>query len=271
MKKLFRLRNILIMGSLGSFIGLMLFLFFEAFFSGNFRTTQDRIWSTQHVNLTGLRELKASGGTSVRFFDLKRKLSHIKEHILIVDGISEYHGYSKGIPTTFFAYQHPHPHWKYAIRRWVFTGTTAVRSDLVVPESQEAQRHGFLYAHLKIGSKFISTNKTIDDVVKLFDRLPKNTWVHFHCHYGKGRTTLMLVMYDIFKNAPHVSLNDIIKRQHLLGSEDLLNTVVWRKGSYTRKQLQERAAFITAFYAFICQRKAGGIQLWSEWHPLRKT
>jgi len=75
----------------------------------------------------------------------------------------------------------------------------------------------------------------------------------------------MLVMYDIFKNASQVPLNDIVKRQHLLGSEDLLNTVVWRKGSYTKEQLLDRAAFITAFYTFICQRKVGGIQLWSEW------
>jgi len=209
--------------------------------------------------------MRASGGTSVRFPDLKRKLSHVKENILIVDGINEFHGYVKGIPSTFFAYPNPHPHWKYHIRRWVFTGTTAVRSDLVIPESEEAKKNGFLYAHLKVGSKFISSDETIDAVVNFFDSLPKDAWVHFHCHYGKGRTSIMLIMYDIFKNAPHVSLNDIVKRQHLLGSEDLLNTVVWRKGSYTKEQLLDRAAFITAFYNFICQRKAGEIQKWSTW------
>jgi hypothetical protein len=268
MKKLLRPRNLLIIGGLSSFIGFMLFLFLEAFFSGNFRTTQDKIWSTQQVNLTGLREVKASGGTSIRFQDLKRKLSHVKDNIIIVDGIHEFHGYVKGIPTTFFAYQNPHPHWKYYIRRWVFTGTTAVRPDLVIPESEEAKKNGFLYTHLKVGSKFISSDETVDSVVIFFNSLPKNMWVHFHCHYGKGRTSIMLVMYDIFKNAPKVSLNDIVKRQYLLGSEDLLNTVLWRKGSYTKEQLQERATFITQFYEFVCQRKAGGIQRWSEWHHL---
>jgi hypothetical protein len=263
-------RNFFITGTLAIFIGFMLFLFFEAHFSGNYRTTQDTIWSGQHINLTGLREMKASGGTSVRFPDLKRKLSHVKENILIVDGIHEFHGYVKGIPTTFFAYQNAHPHWKYDIRRWVLTGTTAVRPDLVVPESEEAKKNGFLYAHLKVGSKFISSEGTIDQIVALFDDLAEKTWVHFHCHYGKGRTSIMLVMYDIFKNAPHVPLDDIVKRQHLLGSEDLLNTVVWRKGSYTKEQLQKRAAFITAFYRFICQRKAGGIQKWSEWNRQQK-
>ncbi len=271
MMKILRPRNLLIVGGLFSLIGFMLFLFFEAFFSGNFRTTQDRIWSTQNINLTGLRELKASGGTSVRFPDLKRKLSHVKDHIMIVDGITEFHGYVKGIPTTFFAYQNPNPHWKYYIRRWVFTGTAKVRPDLVVSESEEAKKNGFSYAYLKVGSKFISSDETIDQIVTLFDSLPQNTWVHFHCHYGKGRTSMMLVMYDIMKNAPRVSLNDIVRRQHVLGSEDLLNTVVWKKGSYTKDQLKERAMFISAFYTFVCQRKTGGTQRWSDWYTLRKT
>jgi len=266
MKKFFRPRTLLIVGGLGSCIGLLLFLFLEAYVSNNFRTTQDTILFAQDVDLKGLRDLKASGGTSVRFPDLKRRLSHIKETKLIIDGISEFHGYVKGIPTTFFAYQNPHPHWKYYIRRWIFTGTTDVRPELVIPESVEAQKNGFLYFNIKVGSKFISSDDTVDEIVKLFDILPKNTWIHFHCHYGKGRTSMMLVMYDIIKNAPKVSLNDIVKRQHLLGSENLLNTLVRPKGSYTQDQLDQRKEFITKFYKFVCQRKAGGIQYWSDWH-----
>jgi len=271
MKKFLRPKNLFLLAGFSALIGFMLFLFFEAFVSGNFRTTQDKIWSTQQVNMTGLRELKASGGTSVRFYDLKRKLSHIKDDIIIVDGISEFHGYVHGIPTTFFAYQNPHPHWKYYIRRLVFTGTTGVRPELVAPESEVAKQNGFSYAHLKVGSKFMSSDETIDAIMQLFDSLPQNTWAHFHCHYGKGRTSIMLAMYDIFKNAPNVSLSDIIKRQHLLGSEDLLNTVLWKKGSYTKEQLEERKAFITKFYDFICQRKAGGVQIWSDWRRQQKT
>lgn len=266
MKKLLTLRNSLILGSLSLFVGFFLFLFLEAFLSGNFRTTQDTIWSTQSVNLTGLRELKASGGNSVRFPDLKRRLWHVKENIMIVDGISEFHGYVKGLPTTFFAYQNPAPHWKYDIRRLLITGTTDIRPDLIVSEASEVKKQGFLYVHVKVGSKFMASDTIIDEIVKVFESLPENVWVHFHCHYGKGRTSMMLVMYDIMKNAPHVSLQDIVRRQYLLGSEDLLNTDIWRKGSYTKEQLEERKEFITKFYTFICQRKAGGIQRWSDWH-----
>lgn len=265
MKKFLQRRNILLLGGLTLFLCLMLFLFLEAFYSSNFRTTQDSISSTHHVDLRGLRELKASGGTSVRFPDLKRRLRHIKENIVVIDGINEYHGYIKGIPTTFFAYQKDHPHWKYYIRRLLFTGTMEICPELVESEAEEAKKNGFQYMNVKVGSKFISSPETIDRFVELLDSLSEKTWLHFHCHYGKGRTSIMLVMYDIMKNAPYISLKDIVKRQHLLGSEDLLNTAIWKKGSYTKQQLEDRKNFIEKFYKFICQRKTGGLQVWSEW------
>jgi len=265
MKKIFRLKNILLFGGIGLSIGLFLFLFADAVLNRNFRTTQDRISLTEHVDVRGLKEIKASGGGAVHFFDLKRRLSHVKENKLIVDGTHEFHGYLKGIPTTFFAYHAQHHTWKYGLRRLLFTGTTEVCPEYVVPEGEAAKENGFSYVNFHIGSRFIPSNKTVDEILQFLENLPNNTWVHFHCHHGKGRTSMMLVMFDIIKNAPTVSLDDIVKRQHLLGSENLLDTTVWARGSYTKEQLVRRRDFISQFYAFICQRKAGGIQLWSEW------
>ncbi len=145
MKRFFKLRNIFIAGVLSTVIGFGFFLFYEAYFNTNFRTTNDKIFFTQGLDLRGLRELKASGGTSVRFSDLKRRLSHTKDPLFIIDGIDEFHGYIHGIPSTFFAYQKQNPHWKYYIRRWVYTGSIDVHHELVVSEAIEAQKHGFLH------------------------------------------------------------------------------------------------------------------------------
>lgn len=266
MKKFFRLRNILIIVGTVSFIGFLLFLFTDAFFNRNFRTMQDQISSTEQLDLRGLRDIKASGGAAVHFFDLKRRLSHIKEHKLIVDGMTEFHGYLNGIPTTFLAYQADLYNWKYTIRRLLMTGTTEICTENVVPESEEVKKNGFSYVNLNVGSRFVPSNEKIDEIVKLFENLPENTWVHFHCHHGKGRTSMMLNMLDIMRNAPTVALDDIVRRQRLLGSEDLLNTTVFlARGNYTKEELVQRRDFIVQFYAFIVQRKAGGIQLWSEW------
>lgn len=267
MKKFFRLRNILITVGVISFCSFFLFLFYDAIFNRNFRTTQDRIPSTEQIDLRGLRELNASGGAAVHFLDLKRRLNHIKEPKLIVDGMTEFHGYLHGIPTTFFAYQARRHNWKYKVRRFLFTGTVKVCPESVVSEGDTAVKNGFSYINLNVGSRFIPSPEKIDEIIKIFENLPKNTWIHFHCHHGKGRTSMMLVMLDMMRNAPTVALHDIVKRHHLLGSENLLDTTVWARGSYTKEQLEQRRDFITQFYNFICQRKAGGVQLWSEWNP----
>ena len=266
MKKFFCLRNIVITGSLVGILGFLAFLWVDAFLNRNFRTTQDQINTTEQVDVRGLHDLRASGGAAVHFPDLKRRLSHIKGPKLILDGMTEYHGYIYGIPTTFLAYQAiKRYNWKYKLRRLMLTGTKELRKDLVTPEGEEALKQGFAYVNLHPGSRFIPSHEKIDEIIQIFESLPENTWIHFHCHHGKGRTSLMLVMFDIMKNAPLVSLKDIVKRHHLLGSENLLDTTVWARGSYTKEQLEKRRDFVSEFYDFICQRKAGGFQLWSEW------
>src|SRR3989338_9682669 len=134
MRKFFQLKNIIYVLSAIVIIAISLFLFLEKIYSWNFRTTNDAISSKVSINWTGLRDLKASGGTSVRFPYLRWKLSDVKGPIVLVDGIHEFHGYVYGIPSTFFGYQQKTPHWKYLIRRLVFTGTTAVRPELLATE-----------------------------------------------------------------------------------------------------------------------------------------
>ncbi|MBY0291714.1 MAG: hypothetical protein K2W92_00260 [Alphaproteobacteria bacterium] len=266
MKWLFTKKKIFIGGSLISLAILTLYLFLDAFYGSNFRSTQDTLWTMQKIDVRGLRELRASGGTSVRFLDLQRRLSHIQGPKIIVDGMAEYHGYIHGIPTNFFAYQRKgSPELKHLIRRWFFTGTTDIRLGLVNSEPMEAKKYGFDYKKVNVGSQFIETEENIDEIVSFFDTLPENVWLHFHCAHGQGRTSILLVMLDTFKNAPLVSINDIVKRQALLGSEDLFNTDVWKGRTYNKQMLEARKKFIEEFYQFVCQRKTGGIQRWSDW------
>lgn len=258
-------------GGLFLLIGAFVFLFFDGFYGGtHFRTMQDKIASSESVDLTGMRELQASGGMPPRFADLKWRLSHIKKDKLIVDAIGEFHGYIKGIPTNFLGYARFTPAVRHSLRRLILTGSNEICPELVTSEAEEAKKYGFDYRAFLIGSKFVTDDKTVDEFVEFIDTLPESTWVHFHCAQGRGRTSTMLVMLDILKNAPSVTLKDIVKRQYLLGAPDLLDTVVWENGSYTQEQLDNRKKFIEDFYEFVCQRKAGGIQRWSEWKRQKK-
>ncbi len=271
MRTLFRIKYGLALLFIIALSALTYYVFLDGYFVFNFRTTQNTISSTEYVDLKGLNDLNASGGPMIRYDSLKDKLNPFKGEKIVVDAIGSESGFVKGFPSTYFSYQQNPPEWRYYLRRLLFTGTTQVRTDLFIPEESEAQKYGFKFVQFKIGSKFASTPEAVTQFVTFIDSLQPNTWVHFHCRGGKGRTTMMLVMYDIMKNAPDVALADIVKRQYLLGSIDLFDTTAWSRGTYRVEALQERKAFIENFYAFIHQRKTGGIQTWSEWIQQQKV
>ena len=261
MKNLFRARNFLYGAGILLLMGMFL-LFYDGFYGGtNFRTLQDKIKDPKDINLTGLNDIRASGGNLPRLPYISWKLSHIKGTKVILDLKCAFHGYLKGFPLQFFGYNDNTSNVAHLLRRLLLTGTTTLHSDLIVPESKEIEKYGFSYANITVGKQFIVDDKQLDELISFLDNLPENSWVHVHCNKGFGRTSVVLAMLDIMKNAPQVALNDIIKRQHLLGSVDLFDTRIWPKSTYTKERLESRKKFIENFYAFICERKKGGTQL----------
>lgn len=263
----FRIRNFIIFFIVGGTLAVCFFAF-DTLFKDSFRTTHDKISNTQ-INSQGLSKLSASGGDLPRFLSLWLKLSfYADKPVLIVNAESEPVNYANGIPMPILGYSDKPLQTKHYLRRLFFTGATEVAPSSVKSEADEAKHYNLEYINLPIFSRTITPDENIDQFVKLIDEHQKDTWFHFHCHHGLGRTTLMMAMYDILVNAPLVSLDDILKRQHALGGTDLLNTVVWRDkiGSYTQQQLENRNNFIRKFYAFVVQRKSGGMQRWSDWN-----
>lgn len=268
-KKLLTLKNILI----GCGLGLVLFIGIDLQNDlrkqGKFRSMQDPISSIENVDLTGLRDLSFAGGAVLSFSELQKLTPPHKGQKIVVDGTGNKYRFINGIPDAYLEYSHQLPSWKAYLWRLVYTGTTKAHPEQTVSEKEAAKKHGYGFGRFSIGSKAPSYDSTIDHFIVFIENLPKDVWVYFHCKNGKGRTSMMLVMADIIKNAPVVALEDIIKRQFLLGSVDLFDTTLWFKGTYSIKILERRMAFIQDFYDFICQRKAGGIQRWSDW-PFRR-
>lgn len=236
---------------------------------GNFRTMQDPIVSTELINLEGLRELPFAGGPLMPLPELKKRLAYVKAPIIIVDGIRGKYGYVQGIPENYLGYRKKTPSWKSYLWRLLYTGSLQSNPQLILSGAKAAELYGFGYQNFRIGSKYRSRDEDIDKFVSFFDTLPENVFLYFHCIHGKGRTSMMLVMADIIKNAPKVALKDIIKRQYLLGSVDLFDTTPWSRSTYATQMLEDRKKFIEHFYEFICQRKSGEIQQWSEWNLKR--
>lgn len=248
-------------------VGFMTYVFvdcYTAYAPQNFRMMQDPISHTEEVDQTGLTDLQASGGSAPVFQDLKKQLSNVKQNIIVCDTRNQPYGYVKGIPSKFFCY-HTKPGLRHLPRRLIYTGTLNKRPELFREEADEAKEYGFDHVKISLGSRYQTPDENVDAFVEFIDKLPENSWVHFHCDRGKGRTSMALAMFDTMKNAPYVSLEDIIKRQHLLGSEDLFDVEVREGGSYSAEMLETRKKFLEDFYAFISQRKQGGPQLWVDW------
>ena len=73
-----------------------------------------------------------------------------------------------------------------------------------------------------------------------------------------------MVLYDMLRNATRVSLEDIVRRQKLLGYDyDVLRP--GGPGNWKAPYIEDRIAFVRAFYDYARANPHGRPQLWSEW------
>ena len=134
---------------------------------------------------------------------------------------------------------------------------------VVQTERDASEKLGFEYVRFAAADMQFPAPEIVDDFIIFVANLPENSWLHFHCHAGHGRTTTFLAMYDIMKN-PDVSLEEICKRQYLLGGSNLL--LEPEGNDWYSKKSRDRAKKIRLFYEFVQGTRAEKIGLqWSEW------
>lgn len=233
-----------------------------------FRTCQDHIFQPKKpVDTQGLAELPVSGSNRIIFEDLKQRLSHVKGKIYLVDltgSGQEY--YRRKYPIDFLGFDSKNSDlFKYKIRRFLVNGWQEFNNEDYVKEEVVAKEQGFEYISLYQERRDIPIKTMVDDLIKLVETLPKDGWLHLHCRGGKGRTTSIMVMIDILKNGRQVSLEDIVKRHHLLGGINLFDTKVWKMGTYSKEQLLKRKNFIINFYKYVNDSDGYGTRSWLSW------
>jgi hypothetical protein len=107
----------------------------------------------------------------------------------------------------------------------------------------------------------------VDQFVAFEASLPANTWLHFHCRAGDGRTTTFMAMHDIINNAPTDSLATILTRQGPSGLGGIdLSKMPTDQTVFSYPFSIERVMFIQNFYAYVVANKSGNFKTtWSEW------
>lgn len=241
----------------------------------------------------GLNDLRASASGQPSQAALKTLYDAIHERepdakIFLVDLRQESHGYANSLPVSWHVKHNAANAGKNSaeVERDEFeqlknlrgiettfqplgkTDTLTLKPVTIVPRFMSTERDaseqvGFNYVRFAAADMQFPAPEIVDDFILFVVNLPSNSWLHFHCHAGHGRTTTFLAMYDIMKN-PDVSLEEICKRQYLLGGTNLL--LEPEGDNWNSRMARDRAKKIRLFYEFIQGTRAEQIGLqWSEW------
>lgn len=132
-------------------------------------------------------------------------------------------------------------------------------------EEHYVAKLGFKYSRLYISDHRAPLDSEVDAFLSLVKSMPKNTWYHVHCRGGKGRTTTLLNLFDMLKNADKVSFEEIIARQASV--PPYYNMLDVKRGNpELTPYYEERIAFLAQFYEFARQSLMGyDVGSWSEW------
>lgn len=245
----------------------------------NFRKTSDLsiLKDSKGLNLKGLDKLNISGSSQFSASNLPLMIKAIGTTMPIVDFdlrqeshgfINEYAvswsdvknnanaGLSKGQvlldeakklssiklnePVTF--YKHPE---------------IKIKAEKVQNESTLAKANNLGYVRITVRDGGIPTDDMVDFFIETVKFQSPNSWLHFHCKQGIGRTSTFMIMYDMMKNYKSCTADDIIKRQ--LALADFKDSTV---NSFNNN---ERLSFLTSFYEY-CKKNGDSYKVkWSDW------
>src|SRR5438874_11149413 len=262
----------------------------------NFRTTDKPLKSNKGDQLpasNGLADLHASGSGEFTADNLKFVLAQARGPVTVFDLRQETHIFVNGLPISWFAtndwanvgrtrseieadesarVQSLKPGSEIAVRPGeaikkadTASGTPqAVILEQASTEREPVEANRAAYVRLTVTDHARPLDDEVDRFIRAIRALPENGWAHFHCEAGRGRTTTFMVLYDMLRNAARVPMEDIVRRQQLLGYDyDVLRPAEprdWR-APYTN----DRIAFVRAFYNYAHVNPNGRPQLWSEW------
>lgn len=130
----------------------------------------------------------------------------------------------------------------------------------VQSEKELVKEHGMDYIRIPVTDTEKPDDEMVDYFVETVKKLPEDTWLHFHCKAGIGRTTTFMTMYDIMKNSKKDSLEDIMERQVLLGGKNLLKPEDGKDS-----ESHKRSDLIRNFYKYARSNNDNFETSWTQW------
>ncbi|GFP78187.1 hypothetical protein bsdtw1_04381 [Clostridium fungisolvens] len=245
----------------------------------NFRKSSDlgNVEKDKTLDLKGLNDLNISGTQQFSGFNLPLVINSIntKMPITVIDLRQEAHGFINNIPVS----------WKNE-KNDANIGLTKEQvladeqsklksiklnvpiilanhpNETITPtkvqdEEQLVKENKLGYIRIPVTDGKIPTDEMVDYFMQIVKKQSKNTWLHFHCKEGIGRTTTFMIMYDMVKNSKQVTFDNIIKRQLALAGFNEQEI----KSFYNN----ERISFLQNFYKYCNENKDNFNTSWIEW------
>lgn len=244
-----------------------------------FRKTSDKIKTEGKMpNLTGLAELNASGSQQftpgninlvkdaigkdkkISVVDLRQESHGFINHLAVSWKLPDSNKANKGLTRDQVIKEE-----KKLLKSIKLNEPVKIKKKTVIPvkvqsEKQLVKDAGMDYIRVTVTDTERPEDDMVDYFVKKVRKLPEDTWLHFHCKAGMGRTTTFMAMYDMMKNSKKVSLEDIMERQELLGGVKLLKPVGGKES-----ESQKRSDFLRQFYQYTKENNDNFKTSWSQW------
>lgn len=236
------------------------------------------------LNISGLSDLRVSGSAQFSektFKTMAESFSISPKDLIILDLREESHGFINGEPISwtdgnnyanidqsldqivldeFFRLRAAYQEGEIIID--LVKNPTRLIVDSIKTEKDVVESLGATYIRLPVTDHKQPGNAIVDQFIELIQNTSSSHWIHMHCKAGRGRTTTFLTMYDIAKNAHHVSFEAIMDRQYLIGGIDL--SIVESSSIEKSENARKRFEFIQQFYRY-CQEVPDFHISWSEW------
>ncbi|MGL4989694.1 MAG: fused DSP-PTPase phosphatase/NAD kinase-like protein [Sarcina sp.] len=201
----------------------------------NFRKTTDASSLSGKANIQGLETLNISGSQQFSVTGLKLLKQELPnpKNLVFMDLRQESHGFVNGLPISWegdgnkanmgLSYEqviqnNNHQLADLKVGSQLTIGKINLTVDNVYSEQTLVRNNGNRYARVTATDTMVPTAQDVDLFLSNLKNIPENSWIHFHCKEGIGRTTTFMTLYDILKNGDNVPLEDIVNRQILLAN-----------------------------------------------------
>lgn len=227
----------------------------------------------------GLEKLNASASRQFSEGNLKCLIKDLgRDNILIIDLRRECHGFQDGAAVAWIStkpvndekYEYNHDLSSKEIEDKEGTLLTHFKNSVhedktMLTERQLTEQLGVNYLRIPVMDHQIPTDEQVDLFVSLINSRSSETWLHFHCAGGMGRTTTFMSMLDMMHNAADFSAYEIMQRQEALNGSNVWNPRAY-EGQHPSKIVRafERVKLLCLFHHYCLENPTFSIS-WSEW------